>query len=194
MSRSEEPSDLAADTAITAALRAWRAGERDAVDRVAAKLNGELRAIARACVEGGAGSTLQATALVNEAWLRLLADPTLSFPDRKHFLALSARIMRNVFVDHARRRRARPKVERRAANRESGPDRSDLDLVALDDALAELADRDERQARVVELRFFGGLDAGRIAEVLGISVPTVERDWRAARAWLGARIDPEARS
>lgn len=182
-----------ADTAITAALTAWRVGERAAIEKLAARVHDDLRAIARACIGGNSGSTLQATALVNEAWARLLTDPSLEFHDRKHFFALSARIMRNVLVDHARRRRMRPDVERRAAGPEGTDTAPDLDLLALDAALAELANRDERQARIVELRFFGGLEMSQIAEALGVSLPTVERDWRAARAWLGTRIDPEAR-
>ena len=181
------------DSAITAALAAWRGGEHAAVARLAARVQDDLRAIARACIGANSGATLQATALVNEAWLRLLADPTLEIHDRKHFFALSARIMRNVFVDHARRRRQRPSVEQRLAQNEEVEAKLDLDLLALDSALAELAQRDERQAKVVELRYFGGLEMKQIAEALEVSTPTVERDWRAARAWLGTRLGPEAK-
>lgn len=181
------------DPAITAVLAAWRDGERAAVEHLAARVEKDLRAIARACIGANVGATLHATALVNEAWIRLLSDRSLQIHDRKHFFALAARIMRHVVIDHARRRRIRPDVERAAAAPESMPTRPEFDLLALDSALSELAMRDERQAKVVELRYFGGLEMSQIAETLGVSLPTVERDWRAARAWLQVRVDSESK-
>jgi RNA polymerase sigma-70 factor (ECF subfamily) len=136
----------------------------------------------------GAGNSLQATALVNEAYIRLVDTQHVAWHDRTHFLAVAARVMRRILVDHARARRSRKRGglaarvtfdEGLVAAGEPTPD-----LVALDDALEALAAFDERKSRVVELRFFGGLTVDETASALNVSPDTVMRDWRLAKAWL----------
>jgi RNA polymerase sigma factor (TIGR02999 family) len=136
----------------------------------------------------GAGNSLQATALVNEAYLRLVDGKAVTWTDRAHFLAVSARIMRRILVDHARARRT---AKRGGARARVTFDEGLLvakeprqDFVALEDALQALAAFDERKSRVIELRFFGGLSVEETASVLGVSPDTVMRDWRLAKAWL----------
>jgi RNA polymerase sigma factor (TIGR02999 family) len=149
----------------------------------------ELHAIARRCMAGeNAGHSLQATALVNEAYLRLVDAKGVAWHDRAHFLAVSARVMRHILVDHARTRRAQKRggdatrvTFDEALVVTSEPDQ---DFVALDDALEALATFDERKSRVVELRFFGGLSVDETASVLKVSPATVMGDWRLAKAWL----------
>jgi RNA polymerase sigma-70 factor (ECF subfamily) len=156
----------------------------------------ELHQIARRCMAGErVGHSLQATALVNEAYVRLVDGTVVAWHDRAHFLAVAARIMRRILVDHARARYAR--------KRGGGDARVTFDealvvtaearenFVALDDALEALAKFDERKSRVVELRFFGGLSVEETAAVLKVSVDTVMRDWRLAKAWLQAEMRGE---
>lgn len=148
----------------------------------------ELRAIAARCLaERGGAVTLQATALVHEAWLRL-AGKSVALNDRVHFFALAVRIMRAVLVDHARRRRIASEVDPAVIAVTWSSNTRAVDVLDLDAALKELTARSPRQAQVVELRGFGGLEHAEIAALLGVSLPTVERDWRAGRAWLGARL------
>jgi RNA polymerase sigma-70 factor (ECF subfamily) len=149
----------------------------------------ELHRIAIRCMAGERdGHSLQATALVNEAYVRLVDGAAVQWHDRAHFLAVSARVMRRILVDHARARIAQKRGgaaaavtfdESLAVTSEPGPD-----FVALDDALATLARFDERKSRVIEMRFFGGLSVEETAEVLGVSPSTVMGDWRLAKAWL----------
>ena len=182
-----------ADT--TQLLRAWADGDRAALDILAPRLYTELRRIAGSLMRAEQGGrTLTATALVHEAYLRLVDVTRIDVAHRPHFLALASKVMRHILVDKARRRRA--------AKRGDGEVRVDLDavaevvghdakspaLIALDDALEELARVDERRARVVEMRYFGGLSVEETATVLGVSADTVMRDWKIARAWLTARI------
>jgi RNA polymerase sigma factor (TIGR02999 family) len=149
----------------------------------------ELHRIARRCMRGeGAGHSLQATALINEAYLRLVDGKAVTWTDRAHFLAVSARIMRRILVDHARARRT---TKRGGAGARVTFDEELLvakeprqDYVALEDALQALTTFDERKSRVIELRFFGGLSVEETASVLGVSSDTVMRDWRLAKAWL----------
>lgn len=152
----------------------------------------ELRELAAGIFRSqGPAHTLQPTALVHEAWLRLSRSPRFELRGRAEFRALAAGVMRHVLTDHARRRRA----DKRGGglNRTTFvevPDSSSsepVDLVALDDVLEQLAQVDPRQLRIVELRFFGGLAVEEVADALSLSKTTVEREWRAARAWLGAR-------
>jgi len=141
-----------------------------------------------------AGHTLRTTALVHEAWLRLADGPARSFQDQRHFLATVSLLVRRILVDHARgravRRRAEESSERpsRRLAVDGGDASRPLDLLALDAALCELEGRDQRSARVVDLRFFGGLSVEQTAETLGVSAATVKRDWEMARAWLYRRI------
>lgn len=140
----------------------------------------------------GTGHTLQATALVNEAYLRLVDGKAVAWADRTHFFAVSSRIMRRILVDHARARRtlkrggpdARVTLDEALIVAKELPD----DFVALDDALHALAAFDERKSRVIELRFFGGLSVEETAAALAVSPDTVMRDWRLARAWLQAEM------
>jgi RNA polymerase sigma-70 factor (ECF subfamily) len=149
----------------------------------------ELRQIARHCMAGErAGHSLQATALVNEAYIRLVDGKAVEWHDRAHFLAVSARVMRRILVDHARARRYQKRGGDavRVSFDESLVVTTELstDVVALDAALEALSKFDERKSRVVEMRFFGGLSVEETASVLGVSPSTVMGDWRLAKAWL----------
>ncbi len=165
-------------------------------DRLLELLYRELRELAdRFLSQEREDHTLQPTALVHEAYLRLAGGRSVQWSDRKHFLATAARAMRRVLVDHGRtkgrrkRRTAGNQVELEGvASRE--PSIDSVDLVALDAALVQLGELSPRQAQVVELRFFGGLPESAIAEVLNVSERTVERDWRHAQAWLWRRLEP----
>jgi RNA polymerase sigma-70 factor, ECF subfamily len=174
---------------ITCLLREWRAGDQAALDRLAPLLDKELRRLAHGYMRRERlGATLQTTALVNEAYLKLVDYSQADWVDRSHFFAVSAKIMRRILVNRAE--------ARAAVKRGGGAVRVDLDeipdvsskrdreIIALNDALNTLAAMDPRKARVIELRFFGGLSAEETAEVLKISWQTVARDWRMARAWL----------
>ena len=173
---------------ITALLVAWGQGDEAALQQLIPLVHRELHQIARRCLKGErAGHTLQPTALVNEAYLRLVDVRRVSWKNRTHFLAMSARLMRRVLVDFARSRQSQKRGggmkvlldEAHGVSAERGQD-----LVALDEALNTLSAIDERKARVIEMRFFGGLTAEETAAVLDVSRETVLRDWRLARAWL----------
>ncbi len=153
----------------------------------------ELRLLARSYLASERSDhTLQPTALVHEAWVRLTGRGVKPWQNRSHFLATAARAMRRILIDHARRR----KTEKRGSGVKPVSIKDDLlgvadrddYLVALDEALEDLAALDERQARIVELRFFAGLKIEEVAEVIGLSHATVERDWRVARAWLNREV------
>ncbi len=174
---------------ITVWLAAWRAGDESALKRIVAAVHKELHAIARrALADESNAPTLQATALVNEAYLRLASYGGIDWQNRAQFFAVASSVVRHILVDHARARLA----EKRGAGavRLSIDDAlnyagtRDLDLIALDDALRSLEALSPRQSRVVELRFFGGLSVEETAEVLKISPNTVKRDWAVARAFL----------
>jgi RNA polymerase sigma-70 factor (ECF subfamily) len=174
---------------ITALLLAWGRGDDAALQQLIPLVHRELHQIARGCLKGERrGHTLQPTALVNEAFLRLIDVRRVSWKNRSHFLAMSARLMRRVLVDFARSRRYQKRGggamkvsldEAHGVSTERGQD-----LVALDEALTTLSAVDERKARVIEMRFFGGLTVEETAAVLDVSRDTVLRDWRLARAWL----------
>ena len=168
---------------------AWGKGDEAALDELIPLVHGELRRIARRCMAGErVGHSLQATALVNEAYLRLIDAQHVDWQNRVHFLAVSARLMRRILVDFARSRgyQKRGGGAARVTFDEAlvVADEPGQDLVALDDALEALAKVDERKARVIELRFFGGLSVEETATVLKVSVDTVMRDWKLAKAWL----------
>lgn len=178
---------------VTLILEAINGGDRDARERLALLVYPELHGLAEGYMrrERG-GHTLQPTALVNEAWIKLADQSRVEWRGRAHFFGIAAQAMRRILVDHHRRRSAARRGAGKAVTLvEDGTDtfRDPLDLVALDEALSELADVDERAARTVELRFFGGLSVEETAEVLEVSTPTVKRDWRMARAWLFRRLD-----
>lgn len=182
---------LTADN-LTALLVEWREGDQAALDRLMPLVYDQLRRIAHRYVQREReGHTLQTSALVNEAYLRL-ADQNVVWQNRSHFFAVTARVMRHILIDHARRRRyAKHGGEARQVPIEEASamslDRA-AELIALEEALAELAKLDERKSQVVELRYFGGLSLEETAEVLQISLMTVRRDWRAAKAWLYRRL------
>jgi RNA polymerase sigma factor (TIGR02999 family) len=173
---------------VTALLDALRSGAPDAPDRLARVVFEQLHHIAtRALRREADGHTLQATELVDEALVRLLGQQAISWVDRAHFYAVAATIIRRILVDHVRRRRSRKRdhgvqvtLDDALANEAGHP----LDLIALDTALQELETLSPRQGRVVELRYFAGLDIDETAEVLGVSSATVRRDWTFARAFL----------
>jgi len=173
---------------IAELLQQWVKGDKEAFGAMVPLVYGELRRLAHDYLRSeSAGHTLQSTALVNEACLLLLGDQPVEVRNRSHFVAVAARLMRQILVDHARKRQA---LKRGGGLRvdvsavAEGSVNDDLDLVALDDALQELGKLDERLSNIVDLKFFGGLSAAEISEALGISRATIDRDWATARVWL----------
>ena len=180
---------MTAPGSVTGLLLAWGNGDEAALGRLLPLVERELHRIAQRCMAGErAGHSLQATALVNEAYLRLVDAQHVNWQDRAHFLAMSARLMRRILVDAARSKRYQKRgagaVKVTLDEALMPPKPAGHDLVALDDALKALAKFDERKSKVVELRFFGGLSVEETASVLGVSVDTVMRDWKLAKAWL----------
>ncbi len=178
---------------VTHLLLAWRKGDKKALDKLVPVVYEELRRLARGYMRGERkGHTLQTTALVNEAYIRLLDCSRVNWQDRTHFLALSAQLMRRVLVDYARSRRylKRGAAAEKVSLEEDriAPPGYNPDLTELDDALHALAAVDARKSQVVELRFFGGLTEEETAEVLGVSPDTVLRDWKLAKSWLAREI------
>jgi RNA polymerase sigma factor (TIGR02999 family) len=182
---------------VTRLLKAWHEGDEEAYRQLSAILYDELRRQAARCMRGeGPSITLQATALVHEAFIRLAGAGEVDWQDRKHFLAVAARTMRRVLVDLVRaktttKRGARPE----RATLDSGivaQSASVVDLIALDEALEKLATFDARKVRVIELRFFAGLTVEEAAEVLDVAPDTVARDWRLARSWLLQELDAQS--
>lgn len=194
MARAEHSLAVDGSSKVTRLLARCRAGDEDALERVLPLLYAELRRLAGLQLSRErSGHTLQPTALVHEAWLQLVAQEARDYENRRHFLALAATAMRRVLRHHA---------ERRAADKRGGGEqRLDLadiasvleapsaDFLGLDAALDRLARMDPRAARIVELRFFGGLTIEEVAEVLETSSRTVEREWRVARAWLRRELE-----
>ena len=171
----------------TALLLAWRRGDRAAFDRLVPLVHDELRRLARHYMgRERADHTLQATALVNEAYLRLIEANQVEWQNRAHFVAIAARIMRHVLVDAARARGYQKRGGGKKVALEEGMlvGQPDLDVIDIDRALTNLASVDKRKAQMIELRFFGGLSLEETAEAMNISVDTVKRDWRAAKQWL----------
>jgi RNA polymerase sigma factor (TIGR02999 family) len=175
--------------AVTELLRAWNDGEDGALERLVPLVEAELRRLARGYMgRERRGHTLQPTALVNEAFLRLTGARRVRWQDRAHFLGISARLMRRVLVDHARvrgygKRGGGARLMTLNEGLVATPEPV-LDVVALDRALEKLAAVDERKSLVIELRFFGGLSVKETSEVLHVSPDTVKRDWRLAKLWL----------
>lgn len=181
-----------ASSEITQLLSEWSSGKQEALDALVERLYPELKRIAnRYLSKERAGHTLQSTALVNEAYLRLV-DQKTQWANRAHFLAVCARVIRGILVDYARAR----KSEKRGGGAFclaldeaiDIPGRRDLDLMELDQALKLLAELDERQSQIVELRYFGGLSIEETAEFLKLSTATVKRDWAVAKAWIRREI------
>ena len=189
--QSKEMDDQTSET--TQLLRAWAGGDRDALERLTPHVYRTLRRIAgRYMRNEREGQTLQATALVHEAYLELIDITNVDWQHRAHFFAVSAQIMRNILLDRARRRvTAKRGGNAERVNFDELPDVGwgrARELIVLDDALNALAKMDPRKARVIELRFFGGLSVEEAAEVLAVSPETVMRDWKFARSWLQAEI------
>jgi RNA polymerase sigma factor (TIGR02999 family) len=191
--QSKANSDQEQSSETTQLLRAWADGDRSALERLTPHVYRTLRRIAGYQMQHErAGHSMQATALVHEAYIELIDVNNVNWQHRAHFFAVSAQIMRHILLDRARRRVAAKRggaAER--INLDELPDLSGdraRELIALEDALTTLAQNDERKARVVELRFFGGLSVEETAEVLAVSSETVMRDWRFARSWLHAEL------
>ena len=184
-----------APSEVTALLEALRGGDSAAGERLLPLVYGVLHDIAaRQLQRERPDHTLQPTILLHDAWLKLTADRSAPWADRAHFFALATRAMRRLLVDHARARSAGKRrgdlAEMLIEDVAAAPTMPDpVDLIALDDALNQLALVDDRARRVVELRFFGALEWSEIAAVLGVSEPTVKRDWRFARVWLRRRME-----
>ena len=177
---------------VTQLLRNWTQGDEKALTELLPLVYNELRRVARAQLRRERPDhTLQSTALVHEAYMRLLGNQPPELRNRPHFIALASRLIRQILVDYAR--------ERGAAKRDGGfripvehlealPIADDAELLALDDALSDLYRTDERQAKIVDMKFFGGLSTPEVCEVLGLSRATVDRDWATARAWLHRQL------
>jgi RNA polymerase sigma factor (TIGR02999 family) len=178
---------------LTTLLDGWRAGNQECGQRLISALYPELRRLAAHYLRNERpGHTLQATALVHEVYIRLFSGAPIPWQNRAHFFAAAAQQLRRILVDHARTRKAQKrggaamKISLTHVNGVEG--RQEQNVLDLHDALTRLHELDPRAARIVELRFFGGMKDSDIAEVLGISIPTVQRDWRLARAWLGSEL------
>jgi RNA polymerase sigma factor (TIGR02999 family) len=188
---------LSSSHEVTQLLRAWTAGDQDALEKLTPLVYEQLHRVAQRYMAGQRpGHTLQTTALVNEVYLRLVDCSRVNWQDRAHFLAVSAQLMRRILIDFARSRgyqkRGGDVVHLSLDDAPSVSNEPDADVVALDDAIKALAEVDGRKSKVVELRFFGGLSIEETAEVLKVSNETVVRDWRLARAWLLRELSREA--
>ena len=181
---------------VTQLLLAWNNGDSDALAKLAPLVETELRRLAKIYLaHERPGHTLQPTALVNEAFIKLIDTPTVEWKSRAHFFGITAQLMRHILVDHARRRQALKhggealrvslvEAENAAPNRQAC-------IIELDDALSALSRLDPRKSRIVELKFFGGLSEEEIAELLDTSLRTVQRDWNLARAWLFRQLNKD---
>ncbi len=192
-SQPAEPGPIPSAPQITLLLDAWRAGSTSALDELVPLVEAELRRLARGYLRRERpGHVLQTTALVNEAFVRLVGWQEITWQNRAHFIAMAAQLMRHILVDIARRRARSADgphvlVVNLADAERAVQDRS-RDVMALDEALRELAEHDPRKSQIVELRFFGGLTLGEIAEVLGVAPVTVSREWAKARGWLRREV------
>jgi RNA polymerase sigma-70 factor (ECF subfamily) len=185
---------------VTGLLLEWGQGNKAALDKLTPLVYDEIRRIAHRYVQREReGQTLQTTALVNEAYLRLAGSANIAWQNRSHFYAVTAQVMRRILIDHARRRHyvkhggeaERVAFEVAVSEAAQMSQSRAAELLALDEALDELAKLDPRKSQVVELRYFGGLNLEETAKVLEVSPMTVRRDWRAAKAWLFRRLNDE---
>jgi RNA polymerase sigma factor (TIGR02999 family) len=187
--------------ALTGMLQAWSGGDASALERLTPIVYAELHRLARlSMARERDGHLMQPSALVNEAFVRLIGGAPVQWESRNHFFAVSARLMRQILIDIARTQMAKKRgegahyVDLSQAMEVPEASPQPMDFLDLDAALTALAGLSPRQAKVVELRYFGGLENTEIANILEISEPTVVRDWRTARAWLFARLRPQAKS
>src|SRR5580765_8097250 len=183
---------------ITQLLLTWSNGDQSALDQLIPLVYPDLRRMARAYMgRENSGHTLQTSALINEAYLRLVNQQPVKWQDRAHFFAVAAQIMRHILIDHARRYRR----SKRGGGKEHLPlderavvcEERASELMALDEALNRLALIDERKSQIVELRFFGGLTVDEAAEVMNVAPITIMREWRAAKAWLAREVSGEGK-
>jgi len=199
MSKTQDPAATAPASPgeVTRLLLAWRQGDRGALDRLIPIVYGELHRMAEKYLRGERpGHTLQPTAIVNELYMKLLGRQGSDWKGRAHFFAVAAQSMRRILVEHARRRDAKKRGgegTRYLLDTVVMTEPRAVDLIALDDALAKLTALDEEQARVVELRFFGGLTEEEAAEVLSVSSKTIQRKWLAARTFLYRELSGSSR-
>lgn len=181
---------------VTVLLQDWKRGDQEALLAVIPLVYKELRRLAHYHLRSERPDhTLQSTALVHEAYLRLVGSPPAELQNRAHFIAVASRAMRQILVDYARGRRANKRDGGCRIDYEDMPAlpvAGDAELLALNDALDELSRIDERQAKIVEMKFFGGLSAPEISEVLGISRATIDREWATARVWLHRQMSRTA--
>jgi RNA polymerase sigma factor (TIGR02999 family) len=183
---------------ITQLLKSWSEGDQRAIEELIPLVYAELHSLAQRYMSGERlGHTLQATALVNEAWLRLADSAPPNWDGRTHFFAVCAQVMRRILVDWARSRHALKRgneIPLQLDEAHAMVPQSDADLVAIDDALTALAAVDARKSQVVELRFFGGLSVKETAGILNVSLETVQRDWKFAKSWLRREIASDGQS
>jgi RNA polymerase sigma factor (TIGR02999 family) len=179
---------------VTQLLKCWSSGDKEALNQLIPLVYEELYRLANSRLrQERVDHTLQATALINEAYLRLADWQTIDWQSRAHFIGVAAQVMRNILVDHARKHTAgkrggdRYKISLAAVPNLA--EERDLDLIALDDALQSLTALDPQQGKIIELRYFGGLNIDEIAEVLAVSPATVSREWRLAKIWLMHQLD-----
>ena len=178
---------------VTQMLHDWSHGDQEVLDKLVPVVYEELRRqAARYLKRERPGHTLQTTALIHEAYIRLIDQKNVHWQNRAHFYAISAKLMRRILVDHARSRQAAKRggsdIKLPLEEAMSAPEGREVDIVALDEALERLAAIDPQQSRVVELKFFSGMSVEETAEVLGVSTRTVKRDWNVAKAWLRREI------
>ena len=187
----------ASSPTVTQLLVAWSGGDRAAIEPLMALVYDELKRLARWHLGPERGHTLQPTALVHEAYIKLVDQRSVDWQNRAHFFAIAARLMRRIVLQSARRRRAAKRgggaVEIDIEDDAIPAAEPGLDVIVLDEALTRLAAMDSRQAQVVELRYFGGLNIDETAVVLGVSAGTVKREWRSAKAWLLKEVTRSAR-
>jgi len=183
---------------VSELLVRWKDGQNVALETLLPLVYNELRRVAHHYLQGERpGHTLQSAALVHEAYMRLVAQQPLQLQNRAHFFAVAAQLMRQILVDYARKRKAAKRRDDCKITLDDVielPQKRDLDVLALDDALRKLARMDSQQARIVELRFFAGLSIQETSDVLEISPATVKRDWATARVWLYREMDRTAHS
>ncbi|MBK9316943.1 MAG: sigma-70 family RNA polymerase sigma factor [Acidobacteria bacterium] len=180
---------IPASQGITRLLIDWSNGDQASLDKLMPLVNAELRRLARRYMQReNPGHTLQTSALVNEAYLKLIDQKNVQWQNRAHFFGIAAQLMRRILIDHARKahyqKRGAGAIKVSLDETTAVIEAKTADLLAVDEALNKLTSMDARKGRIVELRFFGGLTEEETAEVMGISVPTVQREWRAAKAWL----------
>ncbi len=193
MERPELESRLKSQLNITALLQAWETGQPAAMNRLVEVAYPELRRIARRqCGREGSSSTLQCTAVVHEAWLRLVQGQHADFKDRTHFFAFASRLMRSILIDHARARKSRKRgggaLGFTLIDSDAVTSPPEVEILELNTALEELEKLDPMQGRIVELRYFSGLSIPETAEATGVSESTVKREWIVAKTWIRRRL------